>query len=139
VRGGVLTLPQEESDRITAYFAPPEFAERSTRQNRRGLPVDHRSGLWPLAGQQSQFPHRQSGYASVTISLKPVGGAPGDATDAQMDVVADLAERYSFDELRVTHEQNLVLPHVAVHRSACGYDALVANGWPRATTARSPI
>ena len=56
----------------------------------------------------------------MTISLKPIGGAPGDATAEQMDAVADLAERYSFDELRVTHEQNLVLPHVRVSRSARG-------------------
>ncbi len=63
---------------------------------------------------------------SVTISLKPIGGAPGDCTAEQMDVVADLAERYSFDELRVTHEQNLVLPHVRVSDLREIYDALVA-------------
>jgi sulfite reductase (NADPH) hemoprotein beta-component len=57
--------------------------------------------------------HKQPGYAIVNISLKPVGGIPGDASSAQIDVMADLAERYSFDELRVTHAQNIVLPHVA--------------------------
>src|SRR5690606_40478272 len=67
------------------------------------------SDLWL---DNNLHPHKQPGYASVTVSLKPVGGAPGDATDAQIDVVADLAEQYSYDELRVTHEQNLVLPHV---------------------------
>ena len=56
--------------------------------------------------------HVQPGYAIANISLKPVGGVPGDATAEQMDVVADLAARYSHDEIRVTYEQNLVLPHV---------------------------
>jgi len=57
--------------------------------------------------------HKVGGYAIVTLSLKPEGGTPGDATAAQMDAIADLADRYSFGEIRVGHEQNLVLPHVA--------------------------
>jgi len=57
--------------------------------------------------------HKAPGYAIVTLSLKPEGGPPGDATAAQMDTIADLAERYSFGEIRVGHEQNLALPHVA--------------------------
>ena len=58
-------------------------------------------------------PHKVPGYAVVTLSLKPVGAPPGDATSEQMDEIANLAERYSFGEIRVGHEQNLVLPHVA--------------------------
>lgn len=126
VRGGVLTLPQEELDRITAYFAPPDFADRSADK----IDVAYESILDPAYGRwldNNLHPHRVPGYAAVTISLKPVGGAPGDATDVQMDVVADLAERYSHDELRVTHEQNLVLPHVAVKDLRAVYDVLVAN------------
>jgi len=61
---------------------------------------------------QNVKPHKQPGYAIVNISLKPAGGIPGDATAAQIDLMAALAERYSFDELRVTHAQNIVLPHV---------------------------
>jgi sulfite reductase (NADPH) hemoprotein beta-component len=57
--------------------------------------------------------HKVAGYAIVTLSLKPEGGPPGDATAEQMDIVADLADRFSFGEIRVGHEQNLVLPHVA--------------------------
>ena len=57
--------------------------------------------------------HKVPGYAIVTLSLKPIGGTPGDATAEQMDAIADLADRYSFGEIRVGHEQNLVLPHVA--------------------------
>ena len=127
VRGGVLTLPQQELDRISAYFAPPDFADRSADT----IDVAYQSIIDPAYGRwldNNLHPHKQPGYASVTVSLKPVGGAPGDATDAQIDVVADLAEQYSYDELRVTHEQNLVLPHVAVSDLRAVYDVLVANG-----------
>jgi sulfite reductase (NADPH) hemoprotein beta-component len=81
--------PAAELDRIAAFFAPPPFAADAAAT------------------------HKAPGYAIVNISLKPIGGIPGDATSAQIDVMADLAERYSFDELRVTHAQNIVLPHVA--------------------------
>jgi sulfite reductase (NADPH) hemoprotein beta-component len=124
IKGGVLTLPQEELDRISAYFAPPEFE----LVNATSIDVAREKILDPAYGrwlEQNIHSHRQPGYASVTISLKPIGGAPGDATDAQMEAVADLAERYSFDELRVTHEQNLVLPHVKVADLRAVYDALV--------------
>lgn len=127
VRGGVLTLPAEEVDRITAYFAPPQFkAQPATR-----IDVAYESIIDPAYGRwldRNINSHREPGYASVTISLKPVGGAPGDATAQQMDDVADIAERYAFDELRVTHEQNLVLPHVAIADLRAVYDALVATG-----------
>jgi sulfite reductase (NADPH) hemoprotein beta-component len=56
--------------------------------------------------------HKAPGYAIVNISLKPTDGIPGDASSAQIDLMADLAEAYSFDELRITHAQNVVLPHV---------------------------
>ncbi|KFC66284.1 Sulfite reductase (NADPH) hemoprotein beta-component [Devosia sp. LC5] len=127
VRGGVLTLPAEEVDRITAYFAPPQFkAQPATK-----IDVAYQSIIDPAYGRWLDHninSHREPGYASVTVSLKPVGGAPGDATDKQMDDIADIAERYAFDELRVTHEQNLVLPHVAIADLRAVYDALVATG-----------
>src|SRR5437879_13107906 len=63
--------------------------------------------------KNSVAPQRVQGYSIGTLSLKPVGGPPGDATADQMDAVADLADKYSFGEIRVGHEQNLVLPHVA--------------------------
>ena len=56
--------------------------------------------------------HRAPGYAIATISLKPIGGVPGDASAEQMDALADLIDRFGMDEIRVSHEQNLVLPHV---------------------------
>jgi sulfite reductase (NADPH) hemoprotein beta-component len=72
--------------------------------------------------------HKAPGYAIVTLSLKPEGGTPGDATAAQMDAVADLADRYSFGEIRVGHEQNLVLPHVAQRDLFALWQALDAIG-----------
>jgi len=106
-----LAVPPEEVARIAAYFAPPAFEtlpatsaalERATRQD---------ADLAAFV-DRNVAAHRVPGYGCVTISLKPIGGPPGDATAEQLDVVADLAQRYSFDEARVSHEQNLVLPHV---------------------------
>jgi sulfite reductase (NADPH) hemoprotein beta-component len=127
VKGGVLTLPQEELDRITTYFAAPAF----DRINATSVDVAREKILDPAYGrflERNINSHRQQGYASVTISLKPIGGAPGDATADQMDAVANLAQKYSFDELRVSHEQNLVLPHVRVGDLRAVYDALVEAG-----------
>ena len=64
----------------------------------------------------------------MTVSLKPIGGVPGDASADQMDAVADLAEDYSHDELRVSHEQNLILPHVALDDLPAVYDRLASVG-----------
>jgi len=125
IRGGVLTLPQEELDRIGAYFAPPPFENLpATRIDvAREKILDTAYGEWL---ENNITSHRVPGYASVTISLKPIGKPPGDASAEQIDAVADLAERYSFDELRATHEQNLVLPHVKISDLRAVYDALVA-------------
>ena len=128
VKGGVLTLPQEELDRISAYFAAPAFE----RLNATTIDIAREKILNPGYGrwlENNLNAHRQPGYLSVTISLKPVGGAPGDATSAQMEAVADLAERYSFEELRVSHEQNLVLPHVRISDLPAVYEKLVEIGF----------
>jgi sulfite reductase (NADPH) hemoprotein beta-component len=108
IREGALKLPEAEVRRIEAYFAPPPFASRPAKAALR--PADRAFDRWV---SRNTHAHKQPGYAIVTISLKPIGGVPGDASAAQMEAIADLAERYSFDEVRVTHEQNLVLPHVA--------------------------
>ena len=104
-------LPVEEMARIHAYFAPPAFEtlapESVALEEQRDR--DPEFARWLRANTVA---HKVPGYAIVNISLKPIGGIPGDASDAQMDAVADLAEQYSLDEIRVTHEQNLVLPHV---------------------------
>lgn len=125
VRDGVLSLPDAELQRISGYFAPPVFDDRGTAQ----FDLAKSRILDPQFArfvENNTHPHRQAGYTSLTISLKPIGGVPGDATDVQMDAIADLAEKYSHDELRVTHEQNLVLPHVVIDDLKAIYDALVA-------------
>ena len=98
--------PLAEFDRISAFFAPPAFESGSEDLDR----SDPDFAVWL---DQNVKPHKQAGYAIVNISLKPIGGIPGDASADQIDVMADLAKEYSFDELRVTHAQNIVLPHVA--------------------------
>ena len=99
-------FPQAEYDRIAAYFAPPPFEAGLSDEIDRSDPD---FALW--VGRQVAA-HKAPGYAIANISLKKIGGIGGDITAEQMEVVADLAERYSFDELRVSHVQNLVLPHV---------------------------
>jgi sulfite reductase (NADPH) hemoprotein beta-component len=99
--------PLAEFDRISAFFAAPAFDASATDN------VDRSDPDFAVWLDQNVKPHKQAGYAIVNISLKPIGGIPGDASADQIDVMADLAKRYSFDELRVTHAQNIVLPHVA--------------------------
>ena len=111
IRDGVLTLPASEIERITAYFAPPAFDVAVGDEAVLEAAIAADPQLEAFAAR-NVHPHRAPGYASLTISLKPIGKAPGDATAEQMEVVADLAERYGHDEIRVSHEQNLVLPHV---------------------------
>ena len=99
-------FPRAEYERIERYFAPPPFEE--------GLPdeLDLSDPDFALWVRHQVVAHKAPGYAIANVSLKPVGGIPGDISAEQMELVADLAEKYSFDELRATHAQNLVLPHV---------------------------
>ncbi|MGI9438441.1 MAG: nitrite/sulfite reductase, partial [Parvibaculales bacterium] len=124
--GQMLSVPQEEIDRISAYFAAPDFETLSQESDAHTKALDEDADFARFV-RANVVAHKQSGYAIVNISLKPIGGVPGDATDAQMDVIADLAEQYSFDELRVTHEQNLVLPHVKLDDLKTVYDTLAAH------------
>ncbi|WP_374594793.1 nitrite/sulfite reductase [Sphingosinicella sp.] len=101
-----LDPPPGEFERIAAQFALPAF-ETGIADT-----VDRADPDFAVWLDQNVKAHKQPGYAIVNISLKPVGGIPGDASSAQIDLMADLAETYSFDELRVTHAQNIVLPHV---------------------------
>ena len=98
--------PFAELERIRTFFADPDFETGAKEDIYRSDPD---FALWV---DRNTIPHKQAGYVSAVISLKPVGGIPGDATAEQMRVMADLGERYSFDELRVMHTQNVVLPHV---------------------------
>lgn len=106
-----LRVPDEELARIKAYFAPPPFAELPAQS----AAHDAARRLNPEFARFVRInvrSHRQPGYAAVVISLKPTDGVPGDITADQMEVVADLARLWSFDEVRASYEQNLVLPHV---------------------------
>jgi len=120
IRGGVLTLPQDSVDAIEAYFAPPAFEVEAIGDE----PVSD-DPLFAAWTETNVHAHKQPGYASVTISLKPIGGIPGDATAEQMEAVAEIAERFSFGEIRVSHEQNLVLPHVAKRDLPAVHAALI--------------
>ncbi|MEP6391983.1 MAG: nitrite/sulfite reductase [Alteripontixanthobacter sp.] len=98
--------PLAELERIRPFFADPDFAQADAEIDR----SDPDFALWV---DRNTHPHKNPAYVSAVISLKPVGGIPGDATADQMRLMAELAEQYSFDELRVMHTQNIVLPHVA--------------------------
>jgi sulfite reductase (NADPH) hemoprotein beta-component len=113
LKDGPETLTTEEFDRVAAYFAPPAYA---TLANTNPLLAHADNKAFANWLQRNVKPHKVPGYASVVLSLKKTGVPPGDATAEQMDFVADLADRYSFGELRVTHEQNLVLADVEQSR-----------------------
>ncbi|MBS1182405.1 MAG: sir [Proteobacteria bacterium] len=113
IRGGVLGLPAEEAERIRAYFAPPAFTARPAASARLDAARAGNPALDRFS-RQNLHRHRTPGYTSLTVSLKPIGGIPGDASADQMDAVAAIAERWAFSEIRVSHEQNLILPHLAL-------------------------
>jgi sulfite reductase (NADPH) hemoprotein beta-component len=109
LKGNEETLTQEELDRVAAWFAPPAYEPLHDSDPSAAHPDNKAFANWL---HRNVKPHKVPGYASVVLSLKKAGIPPGDATAAQMDFVADMADRYSFGELRVTHEQNLVLADV---------------------------
>jgi sulfite reductase (NADPH) hemoprotein beta-component len=125
IRGGALTLPQDEIRRIEAHFAPPLLVATQANSGYAAARLENLNfAAWC---RSNLFTHRVPGYAIMTISLKPSGGIPGDATAEQMEAVADLADRYACSEIRVTHEQNLVLPHVRESDLFAVWQALVAT------------
>ncbi len=101
-----LNPPTAELGRIRAFFAAPDYETGLSEE------IDRADPAFALWVDQNVAAHKAPGYAIVNISLKPLGGIPGDASAEQMELVADLAERFSLGEIRVTHAQNLVLPHV---------------------------
>ncbi len=127
LRDTPLALPVAEVARIARYFAPPDFAELPPHS----VVLDSRSAGDPDLSRfvrRNLTAHRAPGYTALTISLKAIGEAPGDASADQMDAVADLAERYAFGEIRVSHEQNLILPHVRLDDVPALYAGLQAAG-----------
>ena len=108
---GVLALPREEMDPIAAYFAPPAFQplDASVPEFDKSVQDNRDFAAWVKTNVHA---HKIPGYAIATLSLKALGATPGDASSEQMDAVADLMDAFSQTEIRVTHEQNLVFPHV---------------------------
>ncbi|HPI47295.1 MAG TPA: nitrite/sulfite reductase [Hyphomonadaceae bacterium] len=120
-----VVLPQEEVDRITAYFAPPEFETLAAKSATldAAIAADRHFARWAKNNLRA---HKVPGYTAVHIALKPQGVAPGDASSAQMRTAADIAEKYGLDDIRVAHEQDLVLPHVKLDDVPAVYAALKA-------------
>ncbi|NIJ07083.1 sulfite reductase (NADPH) hemoprotein beta-component [Sphingomonas vulcanisoli] len=114
--------PAAELERIQAMFAPPPLVRDDS------VTIDRSNPAFALWLDHQVVKHKVPGHAIVTISLKPIGGIPGDASADQIDVIADLAERFSHDELRITHAQNVVLPHVHMGDLAEVWAALTAAG-----------
>ena len=125
--GPTINAPEEEVERIAAYFAAPTYE---------ALPdvsqvLDQARAIDPELDrfvEQNSFDHKQPGYIALTIALKEIGAVPGDMSAEQMRAFADIAEKYSFDEFRVTHSQNLVLPHVKKDDLPAVHAALKAAG-----------
>src|SRR6202158_400620 len=127
IKDGALALDPALIAEIADRFRYPGYEQREDGppQLAQARAADRRFSQWV---DNSVANHKIPGYAIVTLSLKPEGGTPGDATAEQMDTSADLADRYSFGEIRVGHEQNLVLPHVAQRDLANLWSALDAVG-----------
>jgi sulfite reductase (NADPH) hemoprotein beta-component len=120
-----LVLTPQILERFKGYFALPDLSARpAPAQNFEGRQAQDADFAQFVA--QNVVAHKLPGYGVVSISLKPIGGIPGDVTAEQMDAIADLAETYGHDEIRVAHEQNLVLPHVALDDLPALYDRLKA-------------
>jgi sulfite reductase (NADPH) hemoprotein beta-component len=111
LKDGPATLTPEEIQRVERRFTRPQYRELDALEAGYTLALGRDNGFANWA-RRNVHPHKVAGYAAVTLSLKKTGVAPGDASAAQMDAVADLADRYSFGELRVSHEQNLILSDV---------------------------
>ena len=111
LKDGPNTLTEDEVKRVEARFTKPAYAKLPEQDAaiEKKLAADTAFRNWH---KRNVFPHKAPGYAAVTLSLKQTGVPPGDATSAQMDAVADMADQHSFGELRVSHEQNLILADV---------------------------
>ena len=112
IKDGYLKLDPAFVADIRSRFIYPQYEDHNDDPSalRRALATDAKFALWH---QNSVSKHKVPGYAIVTLSLKPPGKPPGDATSGQMEAIADLADEFSFGEIRVGHEQNLALPHVS--------------------------
>jgi len=130
---GPATLMQAELDRVAAHFGAPDYDDLPAidlgfEQHR------HAEKAFARWVERNTHAHKVPGYAAVTLSLKPHGVAPGDITAEQMELVADLADRYSFGELRISHEQNIILADVRKADLYAVWQAARENGLATANT-----
>ena len=125
--GDVGDFPQAELDRIRAAFVQPAFEQLPAASPAFDAAKASDRGFARFV-RNNVHPHKQPGYAIVDISLKAPGETPGDASSDQMDAIADLTDRYGLGDVRVTHEQNLVLPHVKLDDVHAVYEGLKAIG-----------
>ncbi|MCU1717206.1 nitrite/sulfite reductase [Pseudomonas sp. 5P_3.1_Bac2] len=111
LKDGPTTLTEAEVQRVAQYFVDPAYKELQDQESAlAALDAEHPGfARWR---QRNTVAHKKPGYVAVTLSLKPTGVAPGDITDKQLDAVADLADRYSFGEVRNSHNQNIILADV---------------------------
>ena len=130
-----LKLDPQTIEAIASQFAPPPLPHRqAVVAEVEGLKLDNPDfALWL---KSNTAPHRMAGYRIVTASLKPAGAPPGDASSAQMEGVADIADAWSWGEVRVSHEQNLVFPHVAIEDLPAVYAALGRLGFAEANVGK---
>jgi len=122
-----IDAPFAEIARIKSFFPEPAYKTDAfdDAAEARARTADAGFARWL---RNNTHPHRNDSHISVTVSLKPIGGVPGDASDAQLEVLADVADAYGYSELRVTHEQNIVLPHVHRNDLYALYQRLDAAG-----------
>jgi sulfite reductase (NADPH) hemoprotein beta-component len=113
LKDGPSTLTEAEFSRAKSFFLSPDYKEIDDDVSEVSLKTqsmkDKSFGVWL---DRNTNAHKAPGYVSVTLSLKPTGYAPGDVSDRQMETIADLADQYSFGEIRASHQQNVILPHV---------------------------
>jgi sulfite reductase (NADPH) hemoprotein beta-component len=122
-----IDLPDAELARIRAGFAGQAF-EILPAVSERCEAAKRSNGAFGRFVRRNVVAHRESGYAIVNVSLKAIGETPGDCSAEQMDLIADLAERFSRDEVRVAYEQNLILPHVKLDDLPVVFEALASGG-----------
>jgi sulfite reductase (NADPH) hemoprotein beta-component len=122
-REGALQVDDAEVARMRSFFAPPAYRPLADSDPTQGRETAFRAWY-----RYNTVAHKVPGYRAVYVSLKKPDVAPGDATDAQMDLLADLAERHSFGEIRVTHTQNLLFPDVEIEATYALWRTLDAAG-----------
>lgn len=128
LKDGPSTLTDAELQRVAAHFVDPAY-QALEDQDAALAQLDAENPGFARWRQRNTFAHKKPGYVAVTLSLKPTGVAPGDITDKQLDVVADLADRYSFGEVRNSHNQNIILADVEQAQLFTLWGELRENGF----------